>query len=86
MVERAPEVPRCGPEPFAGLETMVGPSIMLYNLMGMFGTVLEGLASLERMLKKRTLVVSIAFTLEARLKTLFAQIKGSSTPTWWPNT
>ncbi len=29
--------------PFVGSETMVGPSIMLYNLMGMFWNFLERL-------------------------------------------
>ncbi len=27
--------------PFMGSETMVGPSIMLYNVMGMFGNVFD---------------------------------------------
>ncbi len=35
--------------PFVGSETMVGPSITLYNLMEMFGNIWELLECFERM-------------------------------------
>ncbi len=61
--------PNAALNPLVGSETMAGPSIMLYNLMGMFWNILERLASLERMAEEKTpLVVAIACALEARPK------------------